>query len=148
MFLTLDYYLKKSHIFKNRKCKYMTYIKKKKVKYFNIISIKKQRFEFVYIRTFKKFLRKSYCKTKMRFFKPKFWIKIFVNALLTKKSKNARMGAGVGAFHRACVLAQPNMMLLWLKFFFLHQTLKMLKFIKFKTKLTIKLINNVSYVTH
>lgn len=148
MFLTLDYYLKKSHIFKNRKPKYMIPTRSKKIKHFIIISTKKQRFEFVYIRTFKKFLRKSYCKVKMRFFKPKFWIKVFVNALLTKKSKNARMGAGVGVFHRACVLAQPSMVLLWLKFFFLHQTLKMLKFIKFKTKLILKLLNNVSYISN
>lgn len=149
MFLTLDYYLKKSHIFKNRKAKYVKFFPEDNIKkYFSIISIKKQRFEFVYIRTLKKFLRKSYCKTKMRFFKPKFWLKIFINAILTKKSKNARMGAGVGVFHRGYTLAQPNMMLLWLKFFFIRQTLKILKFIKFKTKLFIKLLNNACYFTN
>ena len=148
MFLTLDYYLKKSHIFKNRKAQYVKSTFGHKIKKcFSIISLKKQRFEFVYIRTFKKFLRKSYCKSKMRFFKPKFWIKIFINAILTKKSKNARMGAGVGAFHRGYTLAQPNMMLLWLKFFFIRQTLKILNFIKFKTTLAIKLLNSECYFT-
>lgn len=140
MFLTLDYYIKKSHIFKQRKNLNYKFSKLKKRKYLSIISLVKQRFEFVYVRTFKKFLRRSYCKSKMRFFRPKFWLKIFVNSLLTKKSKNARMGAGVGAFHRAIFIANPNTYLIVLKFFFKKQTVKILRFINFKTKLKTKLI--------
>ena len=139
MFLTVDYYLKKNHIFKQRNKKKIYNNKKIKVNTFFIKSLKNQRFESVYLRIFKKFLRKSYCKTKMRFFKPKFWVKIFINGLLTKKSKNARMGAGVGAYHRAIVKLYEGMIILQLKFFFLQSTIKILRFISFKTKLSLKL---------
>nr|YP_010147343.1 50S ribosomal protein L16 [Thuricola similis]QQP22154.1 50S ribosomal protein L16 [Thuricola similis] len=146
MLLTLDYYLKKSHVFKKRINKNLklvwqnlksTYFTRK---YLTIISLKKQKFELVYIRIFKKFLRKTYCKTKMRFFKPKFWLKIFINALLTKKSKNARMGAGVGSFVRCIHISTPGSRLLVLKFFFYKLTVKILQFIMFKTKLKLKIL--------
>lgn len=146
MLLTLDYYLKKSHVFKkrvNKKLKLVwqnlkpTYFTKR---YLTIISLKKQKFELVYIRIFKKFLRKTYCKTKMRFFRPKFWLKIFINALLTKKSKNARMGAGVGGFLRCIHVSTPGSRLLVLKLFFYRLTVKILQFIMFKTKLKLKIL--------
>lgn len=141
MFLTLDYYLKKSHIFKKRKnTNFKLQWQNVKNKYISIVSIKKQKFELVYVRTLKKFLRKTYCKTKMRFFRPKFWLKIFINALLTKKSKNARMGAGVGSFLRCIHVITPKTPVLVLKLFFLRLTVKILKFILFKTKLTLKIL--------
>ena len=101
MFLTLDYYLKKSHLFKKRN-KVSKPVKSFATppKKYTIVSTKTQKFEFVYIRAFKKYFRRSYCKSKMRFFKPKIWIKIFANLILSKKSKNARMGAGVGQLVR------------------------------------------------
>lgn len=141
MFLTLDYYLKKSHIFKKRTNKnFKLQWQNVKNKYISIVSIKKQKFELVYIRIFKKFLRKTYCKTKMRFFRPKFWLKIFINALLTKKSKNARMGAGVGNFLRCIQVITPKTPVLVLKLFFLRFTSKILKFVMFKTKLKLKIL--------
>ena len=145
MWLTFDYYRKKAHIFKKRNnVKNKLYIKT--TKYISISSLQKQRFEPVYIRTFKKFLRKSYCKTKMRFFKPKFWIKIFINSLLTKKSKNARMGAGVGALCRAVAQIYPGMLLLRLKFFKFKLVVKAINFITFKTKLNLKLNNQCALI--
>lgn len=73
MFLTLDYYFKKSHCFKKRNHKLITRTMPQfRFKRIVIISAVKQRFEIVYIRAFKKFLRRSYCKAKMRFFKFKF----------------------------------------------------------------------------
>lgn len=142
MFLTVDYYLKKSHIFKKRKNVNFNLLWQNKMtdKYITIVSLKKQKFEFVYIRILKKFLRKVYCKTKMRFFKPKFWLKIFVNSLLTKKSKNARMGAGVGNFFRCIHIATPKSPILTLKFFKLRYVVKILQFIMFKTKLKLKIL--------
>lgn len=142
MFLTLDYYLKKSHVFKKRiNTKFKLSWKNNLYnKYISIVSIKKQKFEFVYIRIFKKFLRKIYCKTKMRFFKPKFWLKVFVNALLTKKSKNARMGAGIGGFLRCIHIATPKSPVLTLKWFKRKWVVKALQFIMFKTKLKLKIL--------
>ena len=140
MFLTLDYYLKKNHIFKKRTNKKLKLNwKVQSFTHYFIISTVKQRFEAVYIRTFKKILRKSYCKTKMRFFKPRFWLKIFINALLTKKSKNARMGAGVGNFCRCFNLTNPGTLLLVLKVFSYKMLVKALNFISFKTKLKLKI---------
>lgn len=72
LFLKLDYYIKKNHIFKKRFNITLTTsrsINKKKLIY--LISEKKQRFEFVYLRVFKKLLRRKFCKAKMRFNKPK-----------------------------------------------------------------------------
>ena len=138
MLLTFDYYRKKAHIFKKRNnVEYKLHVNTSK--YVAITSVIKQRFEPVYLRTFKKFLRKSYCKTKMRFFKPKFWIKIFINFLLTKKSKNARMGAGVGALCRVVTQLYPATVIIQLKFFKINLVRKAINFIIFKTKLLLKI---------
>lgn len=44
----------------------------------------------------------------MRFFKPKYWVKLLPNFILTQKSKNARMGAGVGKFVRLTAIVKPQ----------------------------------------
>ena len=76
----------------------------------------------------------------MRFFKFKFWIRVFANLILSKKSKNSRMGAGVGSVVRLAMLVYQNTWLFWLRFFTKFLTIKMLKFIEFKTKLHTKLL--------
>lgn len=58
------------------------------------------RFEFVYFFFMRKFL-KRFTKSKKRFFKfSKVWVFIRPNHVMTKKSKNSRMGKGKGTFIR------------------------------------------------
>lgn len=64
--------------------------------------------ELVYIRLFKKLLRRRFIKAKTRFFKPKYWLFFLPNYTLTQKSKNARMGAGVGKFVRLTSIVKPG----------------------------------------
>ena len=71
-------------------------------------SAKRFRLEFVYIRLFKKLFRRRFIKAKTRFFKPKYWLLFLPNFILTQKSKNARMGAGVGKFVRLTSIVSPG----------------------------------------
>lgn len=141
MLLTRDYYLKKSHLYKKRYDMPLNtpyeFIGQKPLA---IVSLKLQKFEFVYIRSFKKYLRKSYCKSKMHFYKPKFWIRIFPNFILSKKSKNSRMGAGVGQYIRLVMRVFPNTDLLWLTKAVRLRVIKVIKFLIFKTKLQLKIL--------
>lgn len=67
------------------------------------MSLKPQRFELIYMRGFKKIIRRKYIRSKMRFKKKKFWFFIKPNCILSGKSTNSRMGAGVGSLVRLAV---------------------------------------------
>lgn len=106
--MKIDYYLKKKHIFKQRTiCKLNTRVKSIN-KYISFYSLKKFRFDFVYIRFIKKLLRRKFIKATTRFFKLKYWLHICPNYILTKKSKNSRMGAGVGSLVRLTHYSFPG----------------------------------------
>lgn len=106
--MNLDYYVKKKHIFKNRIFSPVCFYKHNRGKFNYIYSPQRVRFEFVFLRLFKKLLRRKFIKAKTRFFKPKFWILLLPNYLLTQKSKNSRMGAGVGKFVRLANIISPG----------------------------------------
>jgi len=105
--LNIDYYLKKKHIFKCRRLKIPTILRNKN-KEFYIYTTKAFRFELVYIRLFKKLLRRKFIKANTRFFKLKYWVNLKPNYILTKKSKNSRMGAGTGNFLRLSNIIKPG----------------------------------------
>lgn len=98
--MNLDYYIRKKHIFKNRQKTSYCFFKFNKGCYNYIYTPQKVRIDFVFLRLLKKLFRRKFIKAKMRFFKPKFWFLIMPNYILTQKSKNSRMGAGVGRFIR------------------------------------------------
>jgi ribosomal protein L16/L10AE len=98
--LNLDFYIKKKHIFKNRKKTSFIFSRHKKTFIQFLYTTRNCRIDLVSIRLFKKLLRRKFIKAKTRFFKPKYWILMMPNFLLTQKSKNSRMGAGVGKFVR------------------------------------------------
>ena len=134
--MNLDYYIKKKHIFKRRvKTKYniaTTSIKN----FYQVYTPTNIRIEFVYIKVFKKLLRRKFIKAKTKFFKPKYWIYLMPNYILTQKSKNSRMGAGVGKFLRLVNLKYSSKTIIktWLyTYTFLINFLKYLNF-----KLSIK----------
>lgn len=100
-FLNTNYYLLKKHIFKYRK-KPIPLIKKLTLSFgtCGFISLNQQQFEFVYLRFFKKLLRRKFYKTYTRFCFSTYWLFIKSNFIYSAKSKNARMGAGVGVLVR------------------------------------------------
>lgn len=106
--MNLDFYIKKKHLFKQRTASGLKILNNKWLSHKFIYSVKKFRLEFVYIRLFKKIFRRRFVKAKTRFFKPKYWVLFMPNFILTQKSKNARMGAGVGKFVRLTSIVKPG----------------------------------------
>ena len=106
--MNLDFYIKKQHIFKKRISPELIIEPNCLGKFLSLYSVKRFRLEFVYIRFFKKLFRRRFIKAKTRFFKPKYWLFMLPNYTLTQKSKNARMGAGVGKFVRLVNMVAPG----------------------------------------
>lgn len=95
--------MQRSHIFKKRT---QTIVKRKfkfKMGTSGLFSLKPQRFELVYIRGFKKMMRRKYLKGHTRFRFRKIWFFLTPNIILSSKSTNSRMGAGVGKLVRIAV---------------------------------------------
>lgn len=127
--MNLTFLIQKKHIFKRRISKSTQFSKIYKHRA-GIYTINQIRFEFVYLRTFRKIFRKKYLKKKAHFKKFKFWIMIKPNFLLTMKSKNSRMGSGVGSYVRVASLVKPNKPIILFKKYshqFLRNTLTYLK---------------------
>ena len=71
-----------------------------------LISLRKQRFELIYLRFIKRLLRKRYMRRKNVFIRKKYWFFLRPNVILTGKSTNSRMGAGVGSLVRIAILLE------------------------------------------
>ncbi len=99
----------------------------------------RQKFEFVYIRLIKKFFRRRYIKSTIPFFKPQLWVCLRVNYILSAKSKNARMGAGVGMWVRSSFLVPIFFFLLEFKYYSPSYIKQVNSFLNFKTKLQLAL---------
>jgi ribosomal protein L16/L10AE len=98
--LNIDYYIKKKHVFKHRTAtNYYTQLMSLQKKY-SVYTPKNIRLEFVYIKLFRRLLRRKYVKGRIKLFKPRYWLYLLPNYILTQKSKNSRMGAGVGKLVR------------------------------------------------
>lgn len=106
--VNLDFYIKKKHLFKRRDFPSLKFSEKLMGLYNYLYTVKRFRLEFVYIRLFKKLFRRRFIKAKIRFFKPKYWLLFLPNFILTQKSKNARMGAGIGKFVRLTSIVRPG----------------------------------------
>lgn len=100
--------LEKKHIFKNRTKTYIFKKYKFKLGTSGLFSLKPQRFEFIYFRGLKKILRRRYIRRKTRFLNRRFWVFLRPNCILTGKSTNSRMGAGVGSLVRLSVLIKAQ----------------------------------------
>lgn len=112
--MNLNFLIAKKHIFKQRiRLIFNTNIQV--TKKHGIFSTNKTRFEFVHLKTIKKIFRKKYLKRRTYQHKVKYWVMIKPNFLLTMKSKNSRMGSGVGAYVRVCFQIRPNKPLLFLQ---------------------------------
>jgi ribosomal protein L16/L10AE len=94
---------KKKHIYKKR-----NYKDKKKLNRINYgtigyYTLSRVRYELVYLRVLKRILKQKHIRRKVNFRKKKFWFYLKPNYILTAKSTNARMGAGVGALVRVTI---------------------------------------------
>lgn len=127
--MNLNFLIAKKHIFKKRVCsRFNPNIQL--TKKHGIFSTNKTRFEFVHLKTIKKIFRKKYFKRDTFKHNVRYWVMIKPNFLLTMKSKNSRMGSGVGAYVRVCFEIKPNKPLLFLENYshtFIHKTLTYLK---------------------
>ena len=70
--MNLNYILDKKHIFKKRRLYFFRKEYKYKIGDSGLMSLKPQRFELIYMRGFKKIIRRAYIRSKMRFKKKKF----------------------------------------------------------------------------
>ena len=102
--MNLNYIIQKKHIFKLRRIKQVHRPYKFHIGTEGIFSLQPQRFELVYLRGFKKCLRRRCIKTRRRFKKRKLWFFLRPNCILSGKSSNSRMGAGVGTMVRLAIL--------------------------------------------
>ncbi len=140
--MNLNFLIEKNHIFKRRKKRTFIY-DPNAVKPYGIYSFFQFRFEFVYLKVFKKIFRKKYMKKKVGTIrrKKRYWLMIKPNFLLTMKSKNSRMGSGVGLYVRVVSIIKPNKPLILLKGYSLFFVRNVIKYIKLK-------MNISSYLSH
>jgi len=110
--LNIDFYIKKKHLFKNRVIVLPQVRQLNLHKNYSVYTPKKIRLEFVYIKLFRKLFRRKYIKARIKFFKSKYWLYLLPNFILTQKSKNSRMGAGVGKLVRLVNIKYPNKILI------------------------------------
>ena len=75
----------------------------------------------------------------MRYKKTKYWVFIKPNFLLTMKSKNSRMGSGVGSYIRVCSVVKADKPLLLFKHHSLYFMLNSIKYLKLKLNINLHL---------
>lgn len=136
--MNLTFLIKKNHIFKKRFKDKFDYTKFYNNKTTGLYTINKIRIETKYIRILKKVFKKKYRRRfHMRY--NNFWVLIKPNFILSMKSKNARMGSGVGSFVRVCAVIRSNKPLILTRNYY-NLYLKKLKN-KFKSKFNIDLLH-------
>lgn len=137
--MNLNFLIKKNHIFKRRKKNVFLH-----TTYGNfstgIYSLNQIRFEFIYLKIFKKIFRKKSFKKKKKYNYSKFWVMIKPNFILSMKSKNSRMGSGVGLYVRVCSIVKSGKPLILLKNYSTKFVAKAKKFLKLKLNLNTYLI--------
>ena len=74
-------------------------------------------FEFVYLKLFRKICKRKWLKKKVRHVPPRYWLFITPDYIVSAKSKNSRMGCGVGLVVRALTKTLPGHILLEFRYF-------------------------------
>ena len=97
--MNLNFVIKKRHIFKGRGKGLFT-IDCSSTRSSGLYLYNSKRFELVYLKVVKRLFRKKKMKKKLNYIRSRFWLMIRPNFLLTMKSKNSRMGSGVGSYVR------------------------------------------------
>ena len=136
--MNLNFLITKNHIFKRRKF-YEYKLKLNKTKRPGIYLKHQLRFELINLKIFKRILRKKYYKKNLNFKFTKYWLMIRPNFLLTMKSKNSRMGSGVGSYVRVSSIIKADTPIILLKNYSHHFIKKLLKYIKMKMNVNLYL---------
>lgn len=106
--MSLNSLLDKNHVYKQRRSSTATCLSPLQWGSSGFQVQERHRFELVYLRTFKLVFKRKFLKARTRYFRPSYRIYLHPNFLLTAKSKNSRMGCGVGLLVRAVVLLQKG----------------------------------------
>jgi hypothetical protein len=106
--LNLSYLVAKKHIFKNRCLRQVHKPIKLHLGNSCLFSLKNQRFELFYFKIFKKCIFRRINRRRRCLKKRKVWMLLFPDCILSRKSTNARMGAGVGLCVRLCIFMRMH----------------------------------------
>lgn len=101
--MNLQFLVLKKHIFKRRNLQFHFSKFKFRIGTLGFFSLVKQNFELIYFKFFRKFIWRKFIVKQTSLKRKKLWVFLFPNFIYSHKSKNARMGAGVGAFVRVCI---------------------------------------------
>lgn len=123
---------KKKHMFKKRKKNKI--IKNIKIHYGNwgLYTLKNFRYELIYLRFLKKIFRQKHIRRKIFFLKKKYWFFLKPNFILSAKSTNARMGAGIGSLVRIAIKVFAYKIFITTIGFSVYWGLKIYKKLRFK----------------
>lgn len=142
--MNLNFLIKKNHIFKRRKKKTPIYNNNNTLST-GIYNLNQIRFEFIYLKVFKKIFRKKYMKKKCIQKNTKFWMMIKPNFILSMKSKNSRMGSGVGMYTRVCSIIKPQKPLILVKDYSKIFLLKSVNYLKKKMNINTFLLTRQKF---
>lgn len=101
--MNLNYIRQRNHIFKKRVLNLVHRPYKLRIGEAGFFSLRPQRFELVYMRGFKRFIKRRHMRKRMLFRRRRFWFFLRPNCILSCKSLNSRMGAGVGSLVRIAI---------------------------------------------
>ena len=113
--MNIDLLIKRNHIFKKRKYYDNDISNVNKKQKIGIFTLNRFCFELVYFRFLKKCLKRKYIRRDILLSKSRYWIFIIPNFIFSIKSKNSRMGAGVGKFVRVCSIIKSGRYLILFK---------------------------------
>lgn len=130
--MNLNYITQRIHIFKKRIYNNRCRAYKLRFGTSGIFSLRNQRFELVYLRGFKKVIRRSSTKRRMRFRYCKFWFFLRPDIILSSKSVNSRMGAGVGSLVRLSKKLKAYKSFIEFKHFSPHTLRKIYRYTRFR----------------
>ena len=88
--------------------------------------------ELVYFRAFRLLLKGRYLRARTRYIRPTYRVFLQPNFLLTTKSKNSRMGSGVGVFLRLVIKLSAGQVFLEFRGHSRLWVSRIYNFIKFK----------------
>lgn len=132
--MNIDYYMQKKHVFKKRQKTTIKILNHDISIFCHVYAVTRYRMDFVLIRMIRKIFRRRYIKAKIRFFKPKYWLFLLPNYILTQKSKNSRMGAGVGKFVRLTNLTHPGKSIIKTWYYDYDYVCEIVKYFRFKLR--------------
>ncbi len=143
--MNLNFLIKKNHIFKRRVKKIFS---NKFYSNFStgLYNINKIRFEFIYLKIFKKIFRKKYLKKRPLYSLTKFWMMVKPNFILSMKSKNSRMGSGVGIYTRVCSVIKPGKPVILITGYSTKFIKSVLNYLKLKLNIKFELINKRNWL--